>query len=110
MSDTTQSIFPAATASATDAAHTVYLPNVGKRSVRVEAKDAEGNWHALGNVTIPPNHAIPESGSVAEIQYLYVGKVGGALYQPVYLGERGDQDEGDCLLSQLKYKGLAEAA
>jgi bifunctional non-homologous end joining protein LigD len=36
--------------------------------------------------------------------YLYVQGKDGHLYQPVYLGVRDDIDEGECVISQLKYK------
>jgi hypothetical protein len=31
-----------------------------------------------------------------------------ALYQPVYLGARQDIEQHECVLSQLKYKGIGE--
>jgi bifunctional non-homologous end joining protein LigD len=59
----------------------------------------------IGNVTIPPNRAIPAVGAVVEIRYLYAYQ-GGALYQPVYLGERDDVPAADCTVEKqpLKYK------
>lgn len=114
-----------------DAAHTVGRPNSGgdqlkfkfveratlfvesqndsKRSVQVAAYDELGNTIRLGNVTIPPNHDIPQAGDVVEVQYLYAFDQG-SIFQPVYLGKRTDQDLNDCKLSQLKYKPMAEAA
>jgi len=61
---------------------------------------------AIGNVTIPPNHAMPEPGQVVEIRYLYVTGKGGSLYQPVYLGVRDDVAPDECTHGQqhLKYK------
>lgn len=63
----------------------------------------------IGNVTIPPNHAIPAVGQVVEIRYLYAYQ-GGALYQPVYLGARDDVDPADCTVEKqrLKFKAAAE--
>lgn len=64
---------------------------------------------SVGNVTIPPNHAIPQTGQVVEVRYLYVNAHGGSLYQPVYLGVRGDVLPDECTLElqQLKYKAAA---
>ena len=59
---------------------------------------------SAGNVTIPPNQAVPKVGAVVEVRYLYAFKESGIIYQPVYLGVRGDIDPGDCLAKQLKYK------
>ena len=64
---------------------------------------------SVGNVTIPPNHDIPEIGQVVEIRYLYVMRVGGSLYQPVYLGIRDDVGIADCTVEQqgIKYRPAA---
>jgi bifunctional non-homologous end joining protein LigD len=61
----------------------------------------------VGNVTIPLNHEIPSVGQVVEIRYLYVNGAGGALYQPVYLGQRDDVTVRECTVAKqnLKYKG-----
>ena len=74
-----------------------------QRSVEVCLLGDDG-WLPCGNVTIPPNHAIPEAGQVIETRYLYAYPDTHALYQPVYLGVRTDVDSSECLLSQLKYK------
>lgn len=84
--------------------------NDGKRSVVMELQDAEGNWIEVGSVTIPPSASIPAIGELFECAYLYAYPNGGALFQPVYKGPRPDQDEGDCVLSQLKFKPSAAAA
>jgi bifunctional non-homologous end joining protein LigD len=63
-----------------------------------------------GNVTIPPNHAIPDVGDVVECRYLYAYKESGAIYQPVYLGPRTDIPLSECGVDQLKYKAESEAA
>lgn len=77
--------------------------NGNKRSVAVAVYQHPGDgFVAVGNVTIPPNFAIPEPGTLAEIRYLYAF-VGGSLYQPVYLGQRNDVDAADSV-SSLKYK------
>ena len=57
-----------------------------------------------GNVTIPPNNAVPKVGAVVEVRYLYAYKESGVIYQPVYLGQRSDINASECLLTQLKYK------
>jgi len=72
-----------------------------KRSVSVAALDASGNRVELGNVTVPPNHAIPEVESLVEVQYLY-RYCSGCLFQPVYLGAREDMEQADAKLSQIR--------
>jgi bifunctional non-homologous end joining protein LigD len=64
---------------------------------------------SAGNVTIPPNHAVPAKGEVVECQYLYCFRESGSIYQPVYLGKRCDIPAAECSTDQLKYK-TAEAA
>lgn len=74
----------------------------GVRSVGLEMLDGT-KVTRVGKATIYPNHDVPAVGSYVEIKYLYAYK-GGSLYQPIYLGERNDQDETDINLSQLVYK------
>jgi bifunctional non-homologous end joining protein LigD len=74
-----------------------------QRSVEIRLLDHEG-WQVAGNVTIPPNHLIPEIGAVVEIRYLYAFRESGVLYQPVLLGVRTDVEIAECLASQLKFK------
>jgi bifunctional non-homologous end joining protein LigD len=76
--------------------------NGAKRSVRLELLD-RGRRVSVGNVTIPPNHAIPSAGTVAEVRYLYAYP-GGSLFQPVYLGRRDDIPADSCTVGQLKFK------
>lgn len=76
----------------------------GKRSVSLELMDETALWLPVGNVTIPANYDIPSAGALVEVEYLYAYE-GGSLFQPVYKGERRDQLEADCVMSQLKYKG-----
>lgn len=57
----------------------------------------------VGNVTIPPNHDVPVSGDIVEVEYLYAFE-GGSLFQPVYRGKRRDQEISACIISQLKIK------
>ena len=59
---------------------------------------------AAGNVTIPPNHDIPQTGQVVECRYLYAFRESGSIYQPVYLGARDDIRAEECTTVQLKYK------
>lgn len=80
-----------------------------KRSVSLEVldgtdpRDVSPSWVNVGNVTIPPNKAIPAKGALAEIRYLYAYR-GGSLFQSIYLGQRDDIDEAECTAAQLKYK------
>jgi bifunctional non-homologous end joining protein LigD len=73
-----------------------------KRSVTLGLYDGDKIVPA-GNVSIPPNHAIPEEVSVVE-KYLYAYKESGAIYQPVYLGPRTDIPAAECGVDQLKYQ------
>jgi bifunctional non-homologous end joining protein LigD len=57
-----------------------------------------------GNVTIPPNHRIPEVGEVCDVRYLYAYRESGSIYQPVYQGRRDDIPPSECVVEQLKYK------
>jgi bifunctional non-homologous end joining protein LigD len=77
--------------------------NKGKRSVALAVLQDPGDGYVeVGNVTIPVNVAIPASGSLIEVRYLYA-YVGGSLYQPVYLRDRDDVEFPDSAKS-LKYK------
>ena len=80
-----------------------------KRSVGLLIFDGE-KIKAAGNVTIPPNHAIPTTGQVVECRYLYAFRESGSIYQPVYLGARDDITSDECTTAQLKYKAEALAA
>ena len=77
-----------------------------QRSVGLRLLNHEG-WQAVGNVTIPPNQPVPQVGAVVEVRYLYAFP-DGSLYQPVYLGERGDVSQEECGVSQLKFKATEE--
>jgi bifunctional non-homologous end joining protein LigD len=74
-----------------------------QRSVEVRLLDGDG-WVTAGNVTIPPNHEVPNVGAVVELKYLYAMPESGCLYQPVYLGVRTDVANHECVVSQLKFK------
>lgn len=78
--------------------------NDSKRSVQLELLDPNsGLWTFVGNVTIPPNFAIPGKGQVVEVRYLYAMK-GGSLIQSVFAGIRSDIDAAECTIAQLKFK------
>ena len=78
-----------------------------KRSVELRLLNGKG-WISVGNVTIPPNFKVPEVGQVVDVRFLYAFRESNALYQPVYLGPRQDIEQHECVLSQLKYKGIGE--
>ena len=80
-----------------------------KRSVSLGLYDGDKLVPA-GNVTIPPNHAVPAPDEVCEVQFLYAFKESGSIYQPVYRGKRCDIPASECTTDQLKYKPQAEAA
>lgn len=73
-----------------------------QRSVGLRLLNHEG-WQPVGNVTIPANHKVPAVGAVVEVRFLYAYR-DGSLYQPVYLGERDDIRQDECVCSQLKFK------
>jgi bifunctional non-homologous end joining protein LigD len=60
-----------------------------------------------GNVTIPPNHEIPQTEQVIECRYLYAFRESGCIFQPVYRGIRDDIRAEECTTAQLKYKADA---
>lgn len=75
-----------------------------QRSVRISALDADQSNVEIGNVTIPANAEMPPVASLIEVQYLYYNP-GGALEQPVYLGERNDILPSEATLAQItRYK------
>lgn len=80
-----------------------------KRSVTLGLYDGDALVPA-GNVTIPPNHRIPEVGEVCEVRYLYAYRESGSIYQPVYLGRRDDVPASECVVEQLKFKSEPTAA
>jgi bifunctional non-homologous end joining protein LigD len=73
----------------------------GKRSVYIQMLDGK-ELVDVGKVTVLPNFVVPKIGTLVEIKYLY-RHVHGALYQPVYLGERDDLDKPD-QVSTVKIK------
>lgn len=80
-----------------------------RRSVSLGLYDGDTLVPA-GNVTIPPNHRIPETGEVCEVRYLYAFKESGSIYQPVYIGRRDDIPPSECVVEQLKYKNEQASA
>ena len=83
-----------------------------KRSVALGLHNGDNNNDTLvpaGNVTIPPNHPVPEPGEVLEVKYLYALRQSGSIYQPVYIGKRSDIPSSECTTDQLKYKAEAES-
>jgi bifunctional non-homologous end joining protein LigD len=74
-----------------------------KRSVSLGLFDGD-ELVSAGNVTIPPNHAIPQVGNVVDARYLYALKQSGSIYQPVYQRRRDDIPASECVVEQLKYK------
>lgn len=78
-----------------------------KRSVAMGVWDGNKLVN-IGNVTIPPNKAIPQKGAFIEVRYLTCIK-GGSLYQPTYLEDRSDELEGkDCSIKQLVFNSQGE--
>lgn len=74
-----------------------------KRSVSVECWDNDSETAiALGDVTIPSNHDIPQVGDIVNVRYLYKYE-NGSLFQTTYLGKRDDQTTPD-RLHQFKHK------
>lgn len=64
-----------------------------------------GDWQSCGNVTISAAEKNLKAGDYCEVRYLYALKSSGQLYQPVFLNQRDDVDDSDCLAKQLKFKG-----
>jgi bifunctional non-homologous end joining protein LigD len=75
----------------------------GQRSVELRLLNCKG-WIPVGNVTIPPNHPVPAVGAVVEVRYLYAYRESNSLYQPIYLGQRKDVEQHECIMAQLKYR------
>ena len=70
----------------------------------LELVDDSGQRIPAGNVTIPPNHVIPQIGTVVETRYLHAFPESGVIYKPVYLGPREDIPTEECTVDQLKFK------
>ena len=74
-----------------------------KRSAAMGVWD-NGKLVPAGNVTIPPDQAIPMEGDVVEVRFLYAMPASGSLFQPVYLGVRDDIAASECTRDQLKFR------
>jgi len=82
-----------------------------KRSVSLGLYNGDGETLVpAGNVTIPPNHAVPAVGEVIDVRFLYALRASGSIYQPVYIGKRCDIPATECTTDQLKYKDTGEVA
>lgn len=79
-----------------------------KRSVEVAVLH-DGAKVSMGNVTIPPNRAVPAVGEHVEVAYLYAYPNGGDFAQPTYKGARDDKTEADAYES-LQFKGAERIA
>lgn len=79
-----------------------------QRSVQIGLLDAAGQIVPCGNVTIPPNKAIPEVESILDVHYLYA-MASHKLHQPIYDKPRDDVRRHECRLSQLKYQPVEDA-
>ena len=75
-----------------------------KRSVAMELFVNKKERVEAGNVTIPPNAALPKEGAVLEVRYLYAFKDSGRLFQPTFLNVRDDIEAQICTTAQLKYR------
>lgn len=76
-----------------------------KRSVSIGLYNAKNQLVEIGKVTIPANHDVPLSGAIVEVQYLYVNGKDGALFQPVYKGDRSHElEHKECHTGQLVFK------
>lgn len=80
-----------------------------KSSVELFLLEATGAETSVGFVTIPPNAAVPEPGTLVDVRYLYAYR-GGSLYQPNYLRPRTDIDRDEAVMDQLKYKAEPQPA
>ena len=91
----------------------VWKRNPTKRSVEVAVSDsmdfAHPSFKSVGNVTIPPNYEIPNSGDFVQIRYLHCFPNGGSLYQPIFQGIRDDISDPDTYDS-LKFKQVVDGA
>lgn len=85
--------------------------SAGKRSVQMEALDANGAWVCVGSVTVPPNwRTLPEVGEIIDVRYLYRASENGALFQPTLIRLRHDLDDSHCDCAQFKVKGVSQHA
>jgi bifunctional non-homologous end joining protein LigD len=83
-----------------ESATCIVLAQNAQRSVQLGLLGEDGQIAAVGNVTIPANHAIPAPEDLVEVEYLYYNP-GGAFEQPTYLGRRNDILREEARLSQV---------
>jgi bifunctional non-homologous end joining protein LigD len=81
----------------------------GKRSVGLLLFDGD-KLKPAGNVSIPANQDVPQTGQIVECRFLYAFRESGCIFQSVYLGAREDITAEECTTTQLKYKAETEAA
>lgn len=74
-----------------------------KRSIEVGVYNDNQEMVSLGNVTIYANQEIPPIGAIIEIKYMHCFE-GGSIYVSSFKHLRPDQDDSDCVLSQIKFK------
>jgi bifunctional non-homologous end joining protein LigD len=86
-----------------DGAFVVQAVNANRRSVSLCLYDGATPVN-VGNVTVPPNPAVPAAGEIVQVRYLYAFPESRALFQPVYQWSRDDLDPQDCTVDQLKFK------
>ena len=65
---------------------------------------SKGDWKYVGDCTFYPTIYTPKPGDFVEVRYMYAFPQGSLYGPPVILEKREDCDEGDCVMSQLKYK------
>ena len=75
----------------------------GKRSIGLSLIGENGEKIFVGRCTISSNFEMPEINDLVEVRYLYAF-LGGAVYQPTFLGKRDDLDMKDAVITQLVYK------
>ena len=78
--------------------------DTGARSVFIglDQQSNPGSIRSCGKCTIYPNHAIPDPGTLIDVEYLYAYP-DGDIYQPVYIGPRTDISVLD-VYEELKFK------
>ncbi|KWT64999.1 MULTISPECIES: hypothetical protein [unclassified Variovorax] len=84
----------------TETATCLVLRQNAQRSVAVGLRDDDGTVIDMGNVTIPPNEALPAVGSLVEVRYLYRYS-DGKFEQPVFKMARPDMTEDAAVLAQV---------
>ena len=73
----------------------------GKKSVHIGLYRGD-HLVAVGCCTMPGRTALPETGAVIEIEYLYA-TANSRLCQPVFIRHRADKPARTCTMDQLQY-------